>query len=116
MGAVALASLDRGTARAATRALRDTLRTLDESGARVKRHPALLVMVRVRSPVLSHYMPHLFTNRPRAARHYGDADEIDLGQIWETKNSLLYELGGVLFIMGSVLFFPRFEAWKDIGA
>lgn len=75
-----------------------------------------LVMVRVRSSVLSHDMPHLFTNRPRAARHYGDADEIDLGQIWETKNSLLYELGGVLFIMGSVLFFPRFEAWKDIGA
>ncbi|WP_293618002.1 hypothetical protein [Salinisphaera sp.] len=47
-------------------------------------------------------MPHLFTNRPRAGRHYGNVDEIDLGQIWETKNSLLYELGGVLFISGPV--------------
>ena len=36
MGAVAQASLDRGTARAATRALRDTLQILDERGARMK--------------------------------------------------------------------------------
>ena len=60
-------------------------------------------------------MPRLFTNRPRIDRRRDD-DDLDIGFIWETKASLLYELGGVLFIIGSVLFMPRFEAWKDVGA
>lgn len=60
-------------------------------------------------------MPRLFTNRPRIDRRRED-DDLDIGFIWETKASLLYELGGVLFIVGSVLFLPRFEAWKDVGA
>jgi len=54
-------------------------------------------------------MPRLFTNRPRIDRRQG-GDDLDIGFIWETKASLLYELGGVLFIVGSVLFLPRFEA------
>lgn len=60
-------------------------------------------------------MPRLFTNRPRIDRRH-DEDDLDLGFLWETKASLLYELGGVLFIVGSVLFLPRFEAIKNIGA
>ncbi|RJS92390.1 YrhK family protein [Salinisphaera sp. Q1T1-3] len=61
-------------------------------------------------------MPHLFTNRPRVPSREPDTETLDLSWLWETRNALLYELGGVLFIVGSALFLPRFEAWQDIGA
>lgn len=35
---------------------------------------------------------------------------------WETINAILYKIGGVLFIIGSIFFFPRFEAYADLGA
>jgi hypothetical protein len=61
-------------------------------------------------------MPHMFTNRPRL--HALTADSAHLGKqfLWETVNAVLYKLGGIMFIVGSVLFFPRFEAYADIGA
>jgi hypothetical protein len=61
-------------------------------------------------------MPHLFTNRQR--RHDLSAAPGQAGRqfVWETVNAVLYKLGGVVFIIGSVLFFPRFEAYADLGA
>ena len=35
---------------------------------------------------------------------------------WETINAVVYKVGGLVFIIGSILFFPRFEAYADIGA
>ncbi|WP_223160909.1 YrhK family protein [Salinicola aestuarinus] len=61
-------------------------------------------------------MPHLFTNRPRAARLKRSQTDLRKERWWEGVNALLYELGGVLFVIGSVLFFPSLEPWKDIGA
>ncbi|WP_204352680.1 YrhK family protein [Salinicola halophilus] len=61
-------------------------------------------------------MPHLFTNRPRAARLKRSNPDLRKEMWWEGVNALLYELGGVLFVIGSVLFFPSLEPWKDIGA
>jgi hypothetical protein len=61
-------------------------------------------------------MPRMFTNRPRL--HALTADSADLGKqfLLETVNAVLYKLGGIMFIVGSVLFFPRFAAYADIGA
>lgn len=61
-------------------------------------------------------MPHLFTNRPR--RHtpgQGTADARTHFR-WETANAILYKIGGVVFIIGSVLFFPALERYADVGA
>ncbi len=61
-------------------------------------------------------MPHLFTNRPRlynpittdkSGNHYLD---------WELVNALLYILGGLTFIAGSIFFLPRYDSLSDIGA
>lgn len=61
-------------------------------------------------------MPHLFVDRPRhhdlAARTARPRDELR----WETINTAVYLVGGVLFVWGSVLFFPRLEARSDRGA
>lgn len=61
-------------------------------------------------------MPHLFTNRPR--RHNLTRSHEDLGGQfrWETINAILYKIGGAIFIVGSVFFFPRFERYVNIGA
>ena len=61
-------------------------------------------------------MPHLFTDRPRTSRPGRGAHDLNKDYRWEGINAVLYELGGVMFIVGSIMFFPRFEAWKDIGA
>lgn len=61
-------------------------------------------------------MPHLFTNRPRlynpiktdkSGNHYLD---------WESINALLYIVGGLTFIAGSIFFLPRYDSFSDIGA
>ncbi|MEJ8571136.1 YrhK family protein [Microbaculum marinum] len=61
-------------------------------------------------------MPHLIANRPRLyslAKEGPDAR----GQFrWETINAMTYKLGGVVFVVGSILFFPALEAWSDLGA
>ncbi len=61
-------------------------------------------------------MPHLFTNRQR--RHDLSAARGQAGRqfVWETVNAVLYKIGGVVFIIGSILFFPRFGAYADAGA
>jgi predicted membrane channel-forming protein YqfA (hemolysin III family) len=35
---------------------------------------------------------------------------------WETINAVLYVIGGIVFIVGSVFFFPRYEAYANLGA
>ena len=61
-------------------------------------------------------MPHLFVNRPRlhccTSARAGLSDHFK----WESINAVLYEVGGEVFIFGSVLFFPRYEADADLGA
>lgn len=61
-------------------------------------------------------MPHLFVNRPRLHDLTSTSDDLRAQFRWETINAVLYKIGGVVFIIGSVLFFPRFEAYADIGA
>jgi len=59
-------------------------------------------------------MPHMFVNRPRLHALREDAAGAQFR--WETINAVLYEIGGVVFIAGSVLFFPRFATYANIGA
>jgi hypothetical protein len=61
-------------------------------------------------------MPHLFTNRPRLHNLTKDSHELRAQFRWETINAVLYKVGGLVFIAGSVLFFPKFEAYVDLGA
>jgi len=61
-------------------------------------------------------MPHLFTNRHRLHDLTRDHRDLKTQFRWETINAVVYKIGGLVFIAGSVLFFPRFEAYADIGA
>jgi len=61
-------------------------------------------------------MPHLFVNRPRLHDLTSGSAELRAQFRWETINAVFYKIGGVVFIVGSVLFFPRFEAYADSGA
>lgn len=60
-------------------------------------------------------MPHMFTNRPRLHALTADRADVAAHFRWETINAVVYKIGGVVFIIGSVLFFPRFEAYEDVG-
>ncbi|GEM78065.1 hypothetical protein VSU01S_03100 [Vibrio superstes NBRC 103154] len=35
---------------------------------------------------------------------------------WESLNAIVYKAGGIIFILGSICFLPRFEEYVDIGA
>ena len=61
-------------------------------------------------------MPHMFVNRDRLYGLTKDRADLRAQFRWETINALLYKLGGLLFILGSFLFFPKMEAYKDLGA
>lgn len=61
-------------------------------------------------------MPHMFTNRPRLHDLTKGSQDLRSQFRWETINAILYKIGGVLFIIGSIFFFPRFEAYADLGA
>jgi hypothetical protein len=61
-------------------------------------------------------MPHLFTNRPRLHDLTASSADIRAQFRWETINAVAYKLGGLVFIIGSILFFPAFEAYADVGA
>lgn len=61
-------------------------------------------------------MPHMFINRPRLHDLTRGREDLKTRFRWETINALAYKIGGVLFIIGSVCFFPRFEAYADLGA
>ncbi len=61
-------------------------------------------------------MPHLFVNRPRLHALVGEDPLLREEFRWETINAIVYKLGGVVFIAGSILFFPSMEAYADLGA
>lgn len=61
-------------------------------------------------------MPHLIANRPRL---YEPSEGRRGGHVpfrWETINAVAYKLGGFIFLVGSVLFFPALSDWSNLGA
>lgn len=61
-------------------------------------------------------MPHLFTNRPRCHDLFNKNAGLRDQFRWETINTVAYLLGGFVFAVGSVLFFPALSAYLDVGA
>lgn len=61
-------------------------------------------------------MPHLFVNRPRLHNLTDDSASLRDQFRWETINAVVYVVGGLAFIVGSVLFFPALSAFADLGA
>ena len=61
-------------------------------------------------------MPHLFVNRPRQHDLFARDPERANQLLWESINAFIYKLGGLLFIAGSILFFPSLKAYVDVGA
>ena len=61
-------------------------------------------------------MPHLFTNRPRVHNPSRDRNDLHNHFRWETVNAMLYLAGGIVFIIGSVFFFPSLDKYADLGA
>lgn len=61
-------------------------------------------------------MPHMFVNRHRLHNLTKDRADLRAQFRWETINAILYIIGGLSFIAGSIFFFPRLEAEADIGA
>ncbi len=61
-------------------------------------------------------MPHLFTNRPRCHDLFNQNAGLRDQFRWETINTAAYLLGGFVFAVGSVLFFPALSAYLDVGA
>lgn len=61
-------------------------------------------------------MPHMFINRPRLHNLTKGRGELRAHFRWEKINAVSYEIGGLLFIIGSIFFLPRFDAYVDLGA
>jgi len=61
-------------------------------------------------------MPHLIANRPRLYDLTGTRPGAREEFRWETINAVAYKVGGVIFVVGSILFFPALERWSDVGA
>ena len=61
-------------------------------------------------------MPHFFSNRQRSHALVPRAGNHRRHFRWETVNAMVYTAGGVIFIAGSVLFFPSLSAWQNLGA
>jgi hypothetical protein len=61
-------------------------------------------------------MPHLFVNRGRLHGLTKDRADVRMQFRWETINAVLYVIGGIVFIVGSIFFFPRLDAYVNIGA
>jgi hypothetical protein len=61
-------------------------------------------------------MPHMFVSRPRLYDLTKGNKDLKRQFRWETINAVIYKVGGFLFIIGSIFFFPKFEAYGDIGA
>jgi len=59
-------------------------------------------------------MPHLFVNRQRVSQLLADPSNIKKHRNWEAINEWCYLLGGILFCVGSVFFFPDLDS--DVGS
>lgn len=60
-------------------------------------------------------MPHLFVNRHRAYDLLSRSEKVGTHFVWESVNAILYILGGVTFVAGSVLFYPALAAEMNWG-
>ncbi|WP_158583414.1 YrhK family protein [Salinisphaera sp. Q1T1-3] len=60
-------------------------------------------------------MPHLITHRPRVANIATGRRSGASHRAWETINAYCYKLGGLLFVVGSLFFFPALSAYISIG-
>lgn len=61
-------------------------------------------------------MPHYFTTRTRMFDTVKNGQGIWTGFRWEILNASVHVLGGIIFIFGSIFFFPRFSELSDWGA
>ncbi len=60
-------------------------------------------------------MPHLITHRPRLLNLASGDASAPSHAAWETFDALVYELGGLAFVAGSVFFFPALSRWLSVG-
>ncbi|MBN9671506.1 YrhK family protein [Roseibium aggregatum] len=61
-------------------------------------------------------MPHLFVNRPRVYDLIRQDKDLKKQFRWETINAVFYKLGGLIFVIGSILFYPSLSAYQNLGA
>ncbi|MEZ5838502.1 MAG: YrhK family protein [Geminicoccaceae bacterium] len=61
-------------------------------------------------------MPHMFTDRDRMFDLLDSNPDLRDQFRWETINAILYKVGGLMFIAGSIMFFPALEKYADLGA
>lgn len=61
-------------------------------------------------------MPRLFTSRRRQFDILSKKPTRKSNATWELANGILYIIGGLTFIIGSIFFLPRYEHLSDIGA
>lgn len=60
-------------------------------------------------------MPHLVTHRPRLTNLRSNDETDGSHKVWETFSAFSYELGGVMFVIGSVCFFPALSSYMAAG-
>lgn len=58
----------------------------------------------------------MFVNRPRIHDVVADTPEERRNLRWETINAIAYQVGGAVFILGSICFFPALSAYANLGA
>jgi uncharacterized metal-binding protein len=61
-------------------------------------------------------MPHVFTNRSRKYAIGVHEDKLTAHHTWETINVIAYEIGGLIFVVGSVLFLPKYSDYEAEGS
>lgn len=61
-------------------------------------------------------MPHLFTHRRRLLGLFNEEHDQASQAVWEKTNAILYNVGGVSFVVGSIFFFPVLGDYEDVGA
>src|SRR5690625_4295364 len=61
-------------------------------------------------------MPHLVTHRPRVSNIASKDENASSHKLLETVNAICYELGGLVFVLGSICFFPALSSWIGAGS
>lgn len=60
-------------------------------------------------------MARLFVHRPRYHALWRSSERAEAHAVWELASGVLYTLGAVGFVVGSVFFFPALETRIDVG-
>lgn len=61
-------------------------------------------------------MPHLISNRERVFKLTKGREDLREQFRWESLNAILYKIGGLTFVVGSVFFYPALSAYLNVGA